>query len=226
MAPAPRDARRPATLRRSGRSAPILPPFPAAFPVRILVRLTLWTWFLGALVVGRLELLARLPAWGLAGIPAGLILLLLAAGLGSRALRGWIATLDLRLLVLLHAVRFYGVYCLVLYQRGTLTYALAVPGGWSDISVALLALAAVFLPLREELHRQAVIIWNTIGVTGLLLNAATAGRIGLAQPWQLDAFRRLPLSVLPTFLVPLLLATHVIIFARLLREPPETARPA
>jgi hypothetical protein len=194
--------------------------------VRILVRLVLWTWFLAALIVGRLELLAHLPVWGLAGVLAGLTLLLLAAGLGSRALRDWLNALDLRHLVLLHAVRFYGIYGLVLYRRGALSYALAVPGAWSDILVALLALAAAFLPLREELRRQAVMIWNTIGVTGLLLNAATAARIGLAQPWQLDAFRRLPFSVLPTFFVPLLLATHVIVFARLWRETPEKAHPA
>jgi hypothetical protein len=194
--------------------------------VRILVRLVLWTWLLAALIVGRLELLAHLPVWGLAGVLAGLTLLLLAAGLGIRAFRGWIDALDLRRLVLLHAVRFYGIYGLVLYQRGALSYALAVPGAWSDISVALLAVAAAFLPLREELHRQAVIIWNTIGVTGLLLNGATAARLGLAQPWQLDEFRRLPLSLLPTFLVPLLLATHVIIFARLRRASPGTAPPA
>lgn len=194
--------------------------------MRILVRLVLWTWFLAALVVGRLELLARLPAWGFAGVPVGLTLLLLAAGLGSRALRDWISALDLRRLVLLHVVRFYGIYCLVLYQRGALSYALAVPGAWSDLFVALLALVVVFLPLRGELHRHAVIIWNTIGLTGLLLNAATAARIGLAQPWQFDEFRRLPLSVLPTFMVPLLLATHVVIFVRLRRDAPETAPPA
>jgi hypothetical protein len=194
--------------------------------VRILVRLVLWTWFVAALIVGRLELLARLPVWGLAGVLAGLTLLLLAACLGLRPVRDWINAVDLRRLVLLHAVRLYAVYFLVLYQRGQLSYALAVPSAWSDIFVALLAVGAAFAPLREELRRHLVIIWNTIGLTGLLLNAATATRIGLAQPWQLYEFRRLPLSVLPTLLVPLLLATHVIIFARLLRESPETARPA
>jgi hypothetical protein len=187
--------------------------------------LVLWTWFVAALIVGRLELLARLPVWGMAGVLAGLTMLLLAACVSLRPLRGWINAVDLRRLVLLHAVRFYAVYCLVLYQRGELPYALAVPSAWSDISVALLAVGAACLPLREELRRHAVIIWNTIALTGLLLNAATAARIGLAQPWQLDEFRRLPLSVLPTFLVPLLLATHVIIFARLLRESPGTAHP-
>lgn len=194
--------------------------------MRILVRLVLWTWFAGALIVGRLELLARLPAWGAGGVLAGLTLLLLAACFTVRPLRDWIRALDLRRVVLLHVVRFYAIYCLVLYRRGDLPYALAVPSAWSDIIVAVLAVGAALLPLREDLHRHVVIIWNTIGLTGLLLNAATATRIGLAQPWQLDAFRHLPLSVLPTFLVPLLLVTHVIIFSRLWREPPETALPA
>jgi hypothetical protein len=194
--------------------------------VRLLVRLVLWTWFLAALVVGRLELLARLPAWGLGGVLAGVTLLLLAACRGFRPLREWINALDLRSVVLLHVVRFYAVYCLILYRRGELPYALAVPSAWSDLTVALLAVGAALLPLRPELRRHVVIIWNTIGLTGLLLNAATAARIGLAQPWQLDVFQRLPLSVLPTFLVPLLFVTHLLIYARLWREPPETARPA
>ena len=42
--------------------------------------------------------------------------------------------LDLRLLVLYHLTRFVGVWFLVLYSRGELPYAFAVPGGWGDIA--------------------------------------------------------------------------------------------
>lgn len=194
--------------------------------MRILVRLVLWPWFIAALIVGRLGWLARLPAGGLLGVNFGLAALTLAACFGFRAARGWIAGLDLRKLVLLHGVRLYGCYLLILYRRGELPYALAVPGAWSEIFVALLAAGAALLPLRAGLRRHVIIIWNTVGLMGLLLVALAAARIGLAQPWLLEGFQRLPLSLLPTFIAPLLLATHVIIYVRLLPGTAETARPA
>jgi len=194
--------------------------------VRIIVRLVLWTWFIAALAVGRLEVLARLPAPGTQVILFALAALLLAAYFGVRAVRVWADALDLRGLVLLHVTRFVGLYFFVLYRRGALPYAFAVPGGWTDIGVATLALGVVLLPLRPELRRHAFLIWNTIALVDLLIVVATAARIERAQPWQLEPFQHLPLSMLPTFLVPLLLATHAVIYARLLRRPPETATPA
>lgn len=189
--------------------------------MRLLIRLVLWPWFIAALIVGRLEWLAHLPAGGLLGVSFGLAALTLAACFGFRATRGWIAGLNLRKLVLLHGVRLYGFYLLLLYRRGDLPSAL-VPGAWSEILVAVLAVGAALLPLRSGLRRHVFIIWNTVGLMGLLLATLAAARIGLAQPWLLEGFQRLPLSLLPTFVTPLLLATHVIIYARLLPGTPET----
>jgi hypothetical protein len=193
--------------------------------VRILVRLVLWTWFLAALVVGRLELLARLPAPATQIILVVLTALLLTSCFGITAFRTWVLALDLRALVLLHVTRFVGFYFLFLYQRGTLPYAFAVPGGWCDNLVAFLALGVVFVPLREELRRHVYLIWNTIGLVDMLLVVIIAARIEQTQPWQLGEFQHLPLSMLPTFLVPLLLTTHVIIYALLMRKVAETAMP-
>jgi len=46
----------------------------------------------------------------------------------------------------------------------------------------------------------------------------SAARIMLAAPEQLLALRYPPLNLLPAFLVPLLLAMHVIIFIRMRRS--------
>ncbi len=193
--------------------------------MRIVVRLVLWTWFLAALVVGRLELLARLPALAPQIILVALTALLLAACFGINAVRTWIDALDVRALVLPHVTRFVGFYFLILYQRGVLPYAFAVPCGWGEIIVASLAVGVVFLPLREELRRHACFIWNTIGLVDILFVVVTAVRIGFSHPWQLRALQVLPLSVLPMFLVPLIIATHVIIYVCLMRKSPETAMP-
>ena len=193
--------------------------------MRIIVRLVLWPWFIAALVVGRLELLARLPGAATPGLLVALTALLLAACFGLRAVRVWTDALDVRLLVLVHVARFFGAYLLILHQRGALPSAFAVPSGWTDIIVASLALGVVLLPLRAELRRRAVLLWNTVGLVDLLFLVAAATRIGRSQPWQLAPVQHLPRSRLPTFLVPLLIATHALIYARLLRKLPETVNP-
>jgi len=43
---------------------------------------------------------------------------------------------------------------------------------------------------------------------------ATAIRLGLADPASMRALLRLPLFLLPGFLVPIIIATHIMIFAR------------
>jgi hypothetical protein len=53
------------------------------------------------------------------------------------------------------------------------------------------------------------------GLLDLLSVVATAARLALRDPDSMAALLRLPLGVLPTFLVPLLIASHVGLFARL-----------
>ena len=62
-------------------------------------------------------------------------------------------------------------------------------------------------------------MWNVIGLIDLVFVLFTAARLNLADPSQLRALTYLPLSLLPTFLVPLLLATHIILFLRLNQKP-------
>ena len=56
------------------------------------------------------------------------------------------------------------------------------------------------------------------GLLDLLFVVVTAARLGMADPASMAALLRLPLSLLPTFLVPLLLASHVLLFAILGRR--------
>ena len=129
--------------------------------------------------------------------------------------------LDLRSLVLLHVTRFVGIYFLVLYRRGQLPYDFAVPGGIGDIIVAALALPLALAPLADTTRQRAMRIWNIIGLVDIVLVVLTATRLNLADPTQMHALTYLPLSLLPTFLVPLIIATHIVIFVRLAR--PQTS---
>ena len=93
-----------------------------------------------------------------------------------------------------------------------------MPAGIGDLVVGAGALALIVLPLGQPDFRRYLAIWNVVGCLDLLLVVVSAARIMLAAPEQLLALRYPPLSLLPAFLVPLLLAMHVILFIRMRRS--------
>ena len=187
-------------------------------PTPLPIRIAIWIWLIAALFVGNSTLLQRLPMPAMQGILLGLTAVCLALYFKVQGLRAWVDRLDLRALVLLHITRFVGFYFLILYRRGELPYAFAVPGGWGDIIVASLALFVCFLPMQESSRRRAITIWNVIGFVDIAMVVITAGRLGLQNGLQMRALTDLPLSLLPTFLVPVIITTHIIIFFRLRRD--------
>jgi len=56
-----------------------------------------------------------------------------------------------------------------------------------------------------------------LGLADILFVVVTAARLGVADPESMAALLRLPLSLLPTFLVPLIIASHVVLGVRLAR---------
>lgn len=183
----------------------------------IILRTILWIWFSAAVAVGHFQLLQRIPTPAVQGVLFGLTAVTLLAYFRSPPIRAAVDRLDLRALVLFHVTRFVGFYFLYLYSRGELPYAFAVPGGYGDIAVATLALLVVFLPLATPTRARAMYIWNVVGITDIVFAAA---RLGRADPSSMQALTHLPLSLLPTFLVPLIIASHVVIFSRLKRPTP------
>ncbi|PWU17943.1 MAG: hypothetical protein C5B48_15360 [Candidatus Rokuibacteriota bacterium] len=141
--------------------------------------------------------------------------LLLALFWAPSVFRRWALSVDLRALVLIHVTRFVGIEFLLLYRRGELPYAFAVPGGWGDIAVAI---GAILVSRTRRLHtgagRLGLLVWNTAGLLDILFVVATASRLAMADPNSMRALLELPLCLLPTFLVPIIIATHVIVFAR------------
>jgi hypothetical protein len=183
-----------------------------------MVRLFFWLWFGSAVAAGHFLLLQRLPAAALPAVTVGLAVLPALAYFRFSAIRTWVDGLDLRMLVLLHLTRFVGVYLLVLHQQGELPRAFAVPSGFGAIVVAVMALPVALAPLADPVRQRAIVIWNVFGGIELLLMLISLTRIGFSDPADLRNLTRLPLSLLPTFLFPLLLATHVILYARTARR--------
>jgi hypothetical protein len=180
------------------------------FSVRVMIVLLIWC--VSAALLGALGVLASVrppvPQVILFGLVA---LLLIAYGLSSE-FRRWLSLIPLEWLVSIHLVRFVGFYFLWLYEQQQLPYAFAVLGGWGDIVVATLAL--VLLLLRPG-SRMIYHVWNTLGFVDILFVVSTATKLALADPMSMAALLRFPLSLLPTFIVPLIIFTHVVIFRRL-----------
>lgn len=189
-------------------------------PVSFLVRVFFWLWLGAAIAAGHFLVLQKIPPIAVPGIILGLTASLLAAYFRIAPLRAWVDSIDLRALVLIHVTRFVGVYFLVLYQRGQLPRAFAIPGGVGDIVVATMALPVALAPLVESLRHRAIVIWNVVGFVDILLLIITATRIHFSDPSQLRELTHLPLSLLPTFLAPVIIATHIVIFVRTARVQP------
>jgi hypothetical protein len=128
-----------------------------------------------------------------------------------------VLNIDLRWLVLLHLTRlFAGAYFLVLCQRSQLPCAFATSAGWGDIVIGVLA-AAVVSAMYTQFAKTFLLIWNSIGLIDIIFVVSSALRFGLKDWQSMHALRELPLSLLPTFLVPLIIASHILIFVRLIR---------
>lgn len=183
----------------------------------MLVRLWMgiFVWFNLALCAGAFGLVGAFPPpfpqLLLMGITGGLLLV----WWNSSAFRSMTNCLSLEALVRFHAVRFVGVYFLVLQSRGELPMAFATVAGWGDIAVASSALAVSCLPSRSRSGRGVLLLWNIFGLVDILFVVGLAGRVAMASPQSMSALTRLPLSLLPTFVVPIAILTHALIFVRL-----------
>jgi hypothetical protein len=85
----------------------------------------------------------------------------------------------------------------------------AIPAAYGDLISALLALL-VLIALRADWARALVLVWifNIVGSVDLLYALSHADAVpDLGATWYI-----------PTFLVPLLLVTHFMIFVRLIRK--------
>lgn len=174
-----------------------------------------FVWFLVAVGVGASGCLIGLAPPGPQLVLIGLTVALVVAGAIVPSFQAWLAGVELRSVIAIHLTRFIGIYFLILYARGLLPFDFAVLGGWGDIAIAALALLWLVLTREPATHRGLLLLWNLCGLVDILFVVATATRMAQADPASMGPLRTLPLSLLPTFLVPLIIASHVLIFWRL-----------
>ena len=141
----------------------------------------------------------------------------------------WLRRLALQtpvaVLIAIHVGRLLGGFFLALHAEGRLPATFARTAGWGDIAVALLAIPVAWMAAhRLPRWRPVAFLWNVVAFIDLV-TAVTLG-IGSAQEGPLkfiveDAvpgtINALPWILIPAFLVPIYLLTHLAVFAQLLR---------
>jgi hypothetical protein len=171
------------------------------------------SWLAAAIALGFSGLFGSVRPPGPQIMIVGLTGVLIAAYWLSGSFRDWAKALDLRVIVALHLTRFVGFYFLWLYGRGELPYRFAVLGGWGDIIVATGAVVILASWSSFGARRPVLLVWNVYGLVDILFVVETAATEAMAMPASMAALLRMPLSLLPTFLVPLIISSHLFIFA-------------
>ena len=142
-----------------------------------------------------------------------------ACYLTSARFREFALSLDLRALSLAQTFRVVGIVFVILYFLGALPGAFALPAGWGDFAIGITAPVVAWYWKRPFPYRT-FIVWNVLGSLDLV-NAMSLGVLASASPVGIlagDVTTRLmgqfPLSLIPTFFVPLLLIFHLVCFIR------------
>ena len=128
-------------------------------------------------------------------------------------------------LVSIHVVRLIGALFLVLAARELLPWSFALPAGWGDITVAVTAPFVAWWVIRKRpLNVPILWGWTLLGVSDFVL-AVTLGALSSSGPQRLffagppaDRVAELPLSLIPTFGVPLIALLHVATIVQLRAE--------
>jgi hypothetical protein len=146
--------------------------------------------------------------------------------LGSRRFRAFVLGLDLRLLTAMQAWRVIGGMFLVLNAYALLPGLFAYPAGWGDLAVGASAPFVLLSMLRGEAGWRRRVVWlNLAGLLDFLIAMATGvvssnnalGFVAFSGAPRAD-LALLPLSLVPTFGVPLFTIFHLISLLQLRRE--------
>jgi hypothetical protein len=118
-----------------------------------------------------------------------------------------------------HAIRApVGAAFLVMASEDLLPDLFAKRAGYGDILTALCGVLVVAIsPVLGSQKAKSVtyFAWNIIGPADLAIAVGTGIYLALKMPDSMISIVKLPLLLVPTFILPVLFATHIIMLKRL-----------
>jgi hypothetical protein len=133
----------------------------------------------------------------------------------SEKFRQFALSLNPRTLTFVQSWRILGFVFVVLQAYGVLPPIFALPAGYGDMAIGATA-SLVAWKLANPSHRNSFILWQVLGIADLVVAVGLGTTARLLSPYgtSMVAMTVLPLSLVPTFIVPLLLILHVICIAQ------------
>src|SRR5262245_29149069 len=192
-------------------------------------RLTIFAvgaWFAAAFAAGALGVVNEpgRPPLVLASFLVVPIVGFVLAYLASPSFRAFTETIPLSLLVGSHVWRFVGIGFVIGWLTGALPAGFGIPEGFGDIIAA--AGALILLPgiRRGTASRGWLLAWNAFGfldlvsavTMGLLYSESALGILHTATATT-KPMVTFPVSLIPTFFVPLFILVHSLLFRRIAR---------
>ena len=188
----------------------------------------LLVWFATAFTVGalgRVNQPGTLPTV-LLGFLLGPTTLFVVAYFASQTFRAFTNGLSLTLLVGSHLWRFVGVGFVIAWLMGALPAGFGIPEGFGDIIAALGALLLIPKLRAGTASRGWLLAWNTFGlldlisaiVVGSLYSEGAFGILSAGTPTT-KLMVTFPVSLIPTFFVPLFILLHALTYRRIAALP-------
>ncbi len=129
----------------------------------------------------------------------------------SEGFRNFALSVDPKILTSVQVWRIVGFTFVLLQARNALPAIFALPAGYGDMFIGVTA-GFVAWKLAEPPHRGSFIFWQALGILDLVTAVSLGTTARLLDPHgaSMVAMTVLPLSLIPTFFVPLFMMLHVI----------------
>jgi hypothetical protein len=138
----------------------------------------------------------------------------------SPSFKRFVLAADPGLLAAAQSWRVAGLVFVLLYSERLLPASFALPAGWGDFAIGITAPLVAFLISSHRLRWPLFAVWNALGILDLII-AVTLGVLSSATPVGIlagdvttEIMGKFPLSLVPTFLVPLFVIFHLIALAQ------------
>jgi hypothetical protein len=199
---------------------------PASAAQRIGMATVLTAWF--AVAVALAATGAVSPA-GLGTLGLGIAVLLPIVAIAFltprlKILRSALYGIPLSVLIGVNALRIFGYFFIIHYDAGRLPAPFAPSAGWGDVLAGIFAIPVAILVARKAIGwRPIAFVWALFAITDLILAIGFGVTSAYDSPLRIFTggpdtvmMAELPMFLIPGFLVPVFILTHIAVFVRLM----------